>query len=150
MRRPIVFAAVLMLAGCEDDQAAKAAESARIEREVARRVAVARKELARRESRWHAIRIMGFVVLTAGAVAGLMWSRQPRFPKQTRNTIAPLKARPPIWTDHQPHRSGRVIDLQQATPPPLPRPDRRPKSRQARRPRPPRQRRRNHENPRRC
>ena len=89
MRLPLFLTIllILLLAGCNDDTPAtpssKAAEAARIEREVARRVSAARLESAVRTSRLRTIRVVGFIVLAGGAVVGLVWLRSRRFPDLT-------------------------------------------------------------------
>src|SRR6478609_7535357 len=83
MQKPILLATLLLLAGCHDDtpstKSSKSAETARIEKEVAKRVEAAKLESTVRTSRLHTVRVVGFTVLAGGAVAGLLWVRRPQF-----------------------------------------------------------------------
>jgi hypothetical protein len=109
----ILIVALLMVGGCRDDQPAdRPAEEARIEKEVARRTQVVETELKIRQHRLHTIRVVGFILLAGGAVAGLLWVRQSRFPN-----LPSTLARPALWSDHHPPGEGRVIDLAAGNPP---------------------------------
>ena len=111
--RIMLFAALLLASACHDDQpVGKSLEAMRIEREVARRVAIAEKDIKARQARLHTIRVVGFVLLAGGAVAGLLWVRQSRFPN-----IPPIVSRPAQWIDHHPPGEGRVLDLAAGHPP---------------------------------
>ena len=125
MHWAIVFlAAIFLLLTCHDNEqaakAAKAAEEAHIEREVARRVGVARKEMAERDALLHTVSLAGIIVLTGGAVVRILWGRRrPRFVAsvmpadrvvQTNRGGDIQQIRPP-WNAYQPPRVGRVIDL---------------------------------------
>jgi len=111
----ILLIALLSLTGCRDEEAAaraaKAAEEARIEREVARRVVKERKALAEREPLLRTIRVVGFVVLTGGAVAGLVWLRRPRASIHAGSNTSNYQTLPPQTNDHYPVNPGRVLDL---------------------------------------
>jgi hypothetical protein len=111
----ILIVALLMVGGCRDGQPAdKSAEEARIETEVARRTKAVETELKIRQHRLHTIRVVGFILLAGGAVAGLLWVRQSRFPN-----LPSTHARPVLWSDHHPPGEGRVIDLAAGNPPAL-------------------------------
>ena len=111
--RILLLAALLMLGACREDQSAnqsaRSAEEARIQKEVARRVEVVENDLKTRQVRLHTIRLLGFILLAGGAVAGLLWVRQARFPN---TPVRPATRHPvlPEWSDHYQPGSGRVID----------------------------------------
>jgi hypothetical protein len=112
--KTILLAVLLMLGGCRDDQSAnKSAVEARIEREISQRVAIVEKDLKVRQTTLHTIRIVGFALLAAGAVGGLIWLQRhrPFTPSQER----PLQL--PRWQDHYTVPSTRVLELPPATPP---------------------------------
>jgi hypothetical protein len=112
MRPLILLAALLLVAGCDDDKSAsksKTAEAARIEREVKRRVDAAGIETAAAENRLRTIRVIGFIVLAGGAAAALLKLRHPAFsysPERPLGTPLP--------------RTSRVIDFPQTPPGPNP------------------------------
>lgn len=109
-KKQILLAVLLMLAACRDDPPPNnIAEAARIEKEVARRVEAARLESSVRLSRLRTIRVVGFILLAGGAVAGLLWVRRTRFPNTTPQ-FGTQQARLPLWQDHYPPSEGRVID----------------------------------------
>jgi len=125
MHWAIVFlAAIFLLLTCHDNEqaakAAKAAEEARIEREVARRVEVARKEMAERDALFHTVSWIFFVVFTGGAVARFLWVRRSRVAAPVMPTDRAVRYSPPAYViqqpgpqrvDYQQPRVGRVIDL---------------------------------------
>lgn len=115
MRFPVILMILLLLTGCNDDsptQSSKAAEAARIEKEVARRVEAARYESIVRNSRLRTIRVVGFIVLAGGAVTGLIWLKNRRFPEHPAlHSRHPGMQSPPLWNDHYPSGNGRVIDF---------------------------------------
>jgi hypothetical protein len=109
----------LQLTGCRDDGGSagfaplfRTPRDERIEEEVARRVGAVESRLKaeRRGRTLETVRVCGFVLLSAGAAAGLVWLRQPRLSDPgegiTTRTRAPLR-----WDDHRPSRAGRVLDL---------------------------------------
>jgi hypothetical protein len=114
----------LLLSGCNDatpaTQSSKAAEAARIEREVARRVEAARLDSAVRINRLRTIRVLGFIVLTGGALSGLLWLRNRDYPGHPAPRTLRSGPRPPLWDDHYPSGNGRVIDLPAGPPNPGP------------------------------
>ena len=124
MRLPILLALMLALPGCNEDEdksastskSSKVAETARIEKMVARRVEAAKLESTVRTSRLHTIRIVGFTVLAGGAVAGLLWVRRPQFQGLPTSVAQIQRPRPALWNDHHPPRTGRVIDFPLVTP----------------------------------
>ena len=122
MRYHIILPAfLLLLSGCRDDKAAaraaKAAEEARIEREVAKRVSGKRQASAERKDMLHTIRLTGFIVLTGGAVTGLVWLRRPGGAGSVRQSVS-HQQRPLRQTyDHHPVLPGRILDIQQPAPP---------------------------------
>jgi len=115
MRFPVILMILLLLTGCNDDssatQSSKAAEAARIEKEVARRVEAARYESIVRNSRLRTIRVVGFIILAGGAVAGLIWLRNRRSPEHPSLHSRHPGTQPPLWDDHYPSGNGRVIDF---------------------------------------
>jgi len=117
----ILLLPLLILTGCRDDKAAaraaKAAEESRIEKEVAKRVSTERQALAERKPLLQTIRVVGFIVLTCGAVTGLVWLRKPWGLNPVRPHISTQQALPPQTYDHYPVNPGRVLDLQQVSPP---------------------------------
>jgi len=128
----IAAVALFMLFTCQDNERsakAKAAEEARIEREVARRVEVARKEMAERDALFHTVSWIVLVVLTCGGVAKFIWFRQPRFTSPVMPVIPVMPTTravqysPPAYViqqprpqrvDYQAPRAGRVLDLRPA------------------------------------
>ena len=128
MHWAIVFlAAIFLLLTCHDDEqaakAAKAAEEARIEREVARRVEVARKGMAERDALLHTVTLTGFIVMAGGAVAGFLWVRQHRIAAPVipaNRAVQDIQAgyiiqQPrPQRVNYQAPRAGRVLDLRPA------------------------------------
>jgi len=126
MRFPFILTILLLpmlamlLTGCKEDppatSSAKAAEAARIEREVARRVSAARLESSVRTKRLHTIRVVGFILLTGAAVAGLLWLRNRRSPEHPSPQYRIQGTQPPLWNDHYPPGNGRVIDFPSAPP----------------------------------
>ena len=119
---------VVLMAGCgggsrkgSSSKSAKAAEAARIEREVSHRVKQAGIESTERQTRMRTWRTLGFIVLTGGAVAGLLWVRNPSSPALPGRSVLSQAIRRPLWSDQPPPRAGRVIDLNPgAFPPPHP------------------------------
>ena len=112
MRKAIVLLIVaLLLPGCREERKSPAAD--KIEKEVARRVEVAKKELRieERSRRLKTIRIVGFVFLCSGATACLIWLGRPR-PSDPYARVGPSRIiPPPQWRDLRPLRKGRVLDL---------------------------------------
>jgi len=125
----VFFAAVFLLLTCHDNEQAakaKAAEEARIEREVARRVEKARKEIAERDALFHTVSWIVLVVLTCGGVAKFVWFRRPRFTAPVMPVMPTTRAvqysprsyviqQPrPQRVNYQAPRAGRVLDLRPA------------------------------------
>ena len=133
MQKPILLALMLALFGCHKDksfiQQPMPGESVRVEKEVARRVEAAKLESTVRTSRFHTIRVIGFIVLAGGAVAGLCWIRQPQSSVRPTSVAQIQGALPPLWNDHQPPRAGRVIDFPPVTVSAVRQPARQPNSR---------------------
>ena len=126
-RTAILLAAALAtlfaLTACPDGSG----ESARIEREVARRVEAERKAMNETADRLHTLRVVGFVILTVAAVGGLIWLLQPRVPAPMDPPVARIPAagqpdRPAMRIANRPPHAGRVIDMPRAAPPTLPAP----------------------------
>ena len=119
MQKPILLALMLALSGCHKDKSSIQppwpGETARMEKEVARRVEAAKLESTVRTSRFHTIRVIGFIVLAGGAVAGLCWIRQPQSSVRPPSVAQIQGALPALWNDHQPPRAGRVIDFPPVT-----------------------------------
>jgi len=126
----IVIAAVLLLVTCHDNErdarAARAAEDARIEREVARRVEIERKRLAGRDTLLHTVSWVVILGLTGGVVVRLLWVRRARNAEsvlpvdrtiQTNQVSGIIQQPRPQWNDYQAPRVGRVIDLRTVTRP---------------------------------
>ena len=108
----ILFAALLPLTGCPgDDPGSKSAEAARIEKEVAKRVAQKSIEMdiEIRKSRMHTFRLLGLIALVGGAVGGLVWLQRYRGfnPAQPRERNLQM----PRWWDHYMTPSNRVLEL---------------------------------------
>lgn len=113
-KKIILLAALLMVSACRDEQVPdKSAEEARIQKEVTRRVGIVETELETefktRQTTLRTLRTIGFILLAGGAVAGLVWVRQSRFPN---TPVRPATRHPvlPEWSDHYQPGSGRVID----------------------------------------
>ncbi len=100
-----------MLAACQEDQ--KSAEEARIEREVARRIAAERRQSEIRAERLRTLRIVGFLVLSGGALGTIIWCGWPRDAPG-----GPAAGGPSSQILRHPPRGGRVIDLRQPPRPP--------------------------------
>jgi len=120
----ILLMTLLVLPGCRDDKAkdraaraTKAAQEARIEREVAKRVSTERLASTERKARLHTIRVIGFIVLTGGTVSWLVWLQNHRGSNPVRLSASNQHALPPQAYDHYPVKPGRVLDLQQPSPP---------------------------------
>ena len=128
----VFFVTMFVICTCHSDEraarAAKVAEEVRIEREVQRRVEVARREMAERDALLHKVSLIGFIVLTGGAVAGFLWVRRPRSAapvapvmpanRAVQNSQAgDITQRPrPQWVNYHAPRAGRVIDLRPVVP----------------------------------
>lgn len=116
----ILLIALLTLTGCRDEEAAaraaKAAEEARIAREVARRVDLEHQVSVDRKPLLHTIRVVGFVVLAGGAVSGLVWLRQPRGSIHAGSNTSNYQTLPPQANDHYPVNPGRVLELPTPSP----------------------------------
>jgi hypothetical protein len=122
MRYHIILPAfLLLLSGCRDDtaaaRAAKAAEEARIDREVAKRVSGKRQASAERKDMLHTIRLTGFIVLTGGAVTGLVWLRRPQGAGSVGQSVSHQQTPPRQTYDHHPVLPRRILDVQQPSPP---------------------------------
>ena len=108
---------VALMTGCGEgsrkgssSKSAKAAEAARIEREVSQRVEQAGIESTERRTRMHTIRVVGFILLAGGAGVLLF-----RLQRQRGFHPTPVPQRlPPVtqWQDHHPLPSARVIETQ--------------------------------------
>ena len=104
----------LMLPSCRDDgKSAKSRAADKIEKEVARRVEVAKKELGTEERgrRLKTIRIVGFIFLSTGSAACLVWLSRPRLSDPYGRAAPSRIIPPPQWRDFRPPRKGRVLDL---------------------------------------
>ena len=118
----LLLAALLVLGGCRDEpsdsdqssKASKAAQAARIEKEVVKRVALVEKDLRVRQTRMHTIRLVGFIMLAGGAVAGLVWLQSRRSFNLMQDPQSSVRR--PEWNDHYPVASARILEL----PPPAP------------------------------
>lgn len=122
MRYHIILPAfLLLLSGCRDDKAAaraaKAAEETRIEREVAKRVSGKRQASAERKDMLHTIRLTGFIVLTGGAVTGLVWLRRPQGVGSVGQGVSHHQTLPRETYEHHSVLPGRILDMQQPSPP---------------------------------
>ena len=104
----ILFALVLLLPACHDDEG-NAVEKAKIDREVARQIEIARKDLLTRQSVIRTCCAIGFAILTGGSIAGLIWLHCQRTALNTasreRNRL--LSA----WPDTPAGQPQRVLDL---------------------------------------
>ena len=120
----VFFMAIFLLLTCHDNEqaarAAKAAEEARIEREVQRRVEVARQEIAGRDTLLHTVSMAGFILMAGGAVAGFLWVRKHRVAAPVTPANRTVQYSPSAYVIQQPRpqrigyqqpRVGRVIDL---------------------------------------
>ena len=121
MRKTPILLVVFLLAACHDDRSgggggksSRAAEEARIEREVTQRVAVVEKDLKVRQNTLHTIRVIGFILLAGGALGGLIRLQRHR-PFSPAQGAEPAVRRPE-WRDHYPVPPTRVLEL----PPPGP------------------------------
>ena len=113
-KRTILLAAVLLLCGCPKDESAtkpSKAEQARIEKEVATRVAAAKEDMKVQKDRLKTIRVVGFILLAGGALGGLIWLQRNRayVPPQPGERNLQM----PTWLDHFTLPSTRVLDLPQ-------------------------------------
>jgi len=113
-KRTLMLAALLLLCGCpkdESDSKPSRAEQARIEKEVATRVAVAKEEMKVEKSRLKTIRLVGFILLAGGALCGLVWLQRNHsyFPPQPQERHLQM----PSWRDYWAIPSTRVLDLPQ-------------------------------------
>jgi len=105
---------LVLMAGCGgESRKGSSSEAARIEREVNHRVEQAGIESTERQSRMRTWRTLGFIVLTGGAVAGLLWVRNPNSPALPGRSVLSQANRRPLWSDQSPPPppAGRVIDL---------------------------------------
>ena len=119
----------VIMGGCHDEGAsgpARSAEEERIEREVKKRVEVAEKEsgIQARRDQLRTIRVAGFITLTIGSVAALMWRQRPLSPVNPLVGAGTQSAQPVRWNDsgdqaprssiwrkRRVARTGRVIDM---------------------------------------
>jgi len=118
MRKTTILLTALLLVACNDDKAtgksSKSAEEARIQREIAQRVAVAEFDLKAKQNRLRTIRVVGFILLAGGALGGLVWLQHHRSYNPAQGID--LAGRRPEWSDHYGISSSRVLEL----PPPGP------------------------------
>ena len=118
MRKTTILLTALLLVACNDDKAtgksSKSAEEARIQREIAQRVAVAEFDLKAKQNRLHTIRVVGFILLAGGALGGLVWLQHHRSYNPAQGPD--LAGRRPAWTDHYGISTSRILEL----PPPGP------------------------------
>ena len=90
MRTVFVLALVLTLVGCQDEK--KSAAASKAAREAIQREQKARRESDERKARLRTIRVVGFIVLSSGAVAVLVFTGRP----PTSSHIVPMT---PEWRD---------------------------------------------------
>ena len=120
MQWAVVFViAVFLLITCQDDKrSTRAAQEARIEREVKQRVerevaaktAAIEEKYGVRKAQLRTIRVVGFILLAGGALGGLirLQRHRPAIPLQSGER----QLRTPAWRDHHPVPTTRVLDLQ--------------------------------------
>ncbi|MEO5714654.1 MAG: hypothetical protein ABIT37_14300 [Luteolibacter sp.] len=112
-RHAIVLVLLLILTGCRGNKSSikipASVEAARIEREVVKRVDAERLATSERKDRLHTIRVVGLIVLTGGAVTGLLWLQRQRAPISSLNRERQLQL--PLGTDHQATPPTRVFDI---------------------------------------
>jgi hypothetical protein len=115
----IAIAVVLfLLMTCNSEQSNRAAEEARIQKEVSRRVeyevALKVADIERkthiRQAELHTIRVVGFILLAGGSLGGLIWLHRYRayVPPQPEERQLQM----PTWRDHFTLPFNRVLDLQ--------------------------------------
>jgi len=126
MHRAIIFLiAVFLLVTCQSDQrSARAAEEARIEKEVTRRVKVEvaqkvdalEQKYSVRQAELRTIRAVGFILLAGGSLGSLIWLQRNHayVPPQPGERNLQM----PTWLDHFRLPSTRVLDLQPQQPQP--------------------------------
>ncbi|MEO8613777.1 MAG: hypothetical protein ABI600_01440 [Luteolibacter sp.] len=119
-RHAILIVVLIILTGCRDDETAasrkKSAEIERFDQELTGRVETERLELSERKIRLHTFRVVGFIVLTGGAVSGLIWLRQQRVSNPVGNRASNYQTPPTQANDHYPVPPGRVLDLRTSLP----------------------------------
>ena len=125
----------VIMGGCHEEStsdSARSAEEERIEREVKQRVEAAEKEsgIQARRDQLRTIRVAGFITLTIGSVAALMWRQRPLSPVNPLVGAGTQSAQPVRWNDsgdqaprssiwrkRRVARTGRVIDMTGPKPP---------------------------------
>ena len=115
MRIAMILIIALALAGCEEKS-----ESAKIkEAEMKEKAALRQSE--ERRARLRTMRVLGFVVLSGGAVFALVWLGRP-IPYVDRATGGPMRPPEPDWRDARPSpASRRIIDVSSQSSEPKPR-----------------------------
>ena len=112
--KDIILAALLLIvASCRKDDA-KPVVSSKVEREVERRMAVVKSDQILRQSQLRTYRIIGFIVLTGGSVAGIVWIQSQRAPVSFAARPRPLQR--PSESDHHATHSTRVLDITPCNP----------------------------------
>lgn len=115
MRGFLLLMALLLVTSCNEDSpssnSSKTAEAAKIEKEVAIRVNSARLEAAARDNLLHTFRVVGFILLAGGAVAGLMWVQRPPPPEGQSPVVRFPETQPALMSEPRRTRSTRVIDF---------------------------------------
>ena len=106
--------------GCKEEgkPPGKPAEEVRIEREVERRVAADRQRAEARDQRLRTLRIVGFMVLSGGALGTLIWCGWPRDTASGRSPSDLFAVGRTGRVIRQSLRGGRVIDTRSSPHPP--------------------------------
>jgi len=132
MKEVILLVLILLLNSCLEDESgsAKSAEAKKFEKAVAQRVEkeveVIKTDLKVWQTRMHTIRMVGFIVLTGGAVGSLIWLQRNHSYNPGQEPERQLQIARPRWWDHYAPRAGRILELQPQAPqlpqaPPAPR-----------------------------
>ena len=105
MRNLMILVLMLSLAGCQDER-----ESTKTKEAEMREKAVIRQS-EERQARMRTLRVLGFVILSSGAVFALVWLGRP-VSSVDRSTGSQMRLPETNWRDiHPKPAQSRIIDI---------------------------------------